>query len=155
MTLYFTWFFEVRKTGSIFERRKDMQYVKEALPGTRLNGFHIKVSHFDFDFSLKMNFFLQISGLWLTKIDFQIYCPLFLLDVHNSSLHNSVLMKAEDSCLWPRWLHCYQQYPPADCQGISVFKDHSESEMNAFEPLARSLVETNFCAIGFISDSRL
>ncbi|KAM3720797.1 Biotrophy-associated secreted protein [Dirofilaria immitis] len=34
---------QVRKTGSIFERRKDMQYVKEALPRARLNGFHIKI----------------------------------------------------------------------------------------------------------------
>ncbi|VDN81237.1 unnamed protein product [Brugia pahangi] len=34
---------QVRKTGSIFERRKDMQYVKEALPRARLNGFHIKM----------------------------------------------------------------------------------------------------------------
>uniref|UniRef100_A0A914R7J1 Uncharacterized protein n=1 Tax=Parascaris equorum TaxID=6256 RepID=A0A914R7J1_PAREQ len=33
---------QVQKTGSIFEHRKDMQFVKSALPACRLNGFHIK-----------------------------------------------------------------------------------------------------------------
>ncbi|KHN85012.1 Headcase protein, partial [Toxocara canis] len=34
---------QVQKTGSIFERRTDMQFVKSALPAYRLNGFHIKM----------------------------------------------------------------------------------------------------------------
>uniref|UniRef100_A0A914ZXL0 Headcase middle domain-containing protein n=1 Tax=Parascaris univalens TaxID=6257 RepID=A0A914ZXL0_PARUN len=34
---------QVQKTGSIFEHRKDMQFVKSALPACRLNGFHIKM----------------------------------------------------------------------------------------------------------------
>ncbi|VDK48220.1 unnamed protein product [Anisakis simplex] len=33
----------VQKTGSIFERRTDMEYFKSALPRYRLNGFHVKM----------------------------------------------------------------------------------------------------------------